>query len=341
MKTNDLYIIKWLNICCLMIFIMILVGGATRLTQSGLSMVDWKPLMGILPPINDNQWNESFDEYKKYPEYQQVNKFKNMDLSQYKSIYYWEYVHRMLGRIIGLIFIIPFIVFYKKRSINPRLQVHLLVAIFLVIIQGILGWFMVKSGLVDNPHVSHYRLAAHLFLAFLLISYTYWIKLNIDNKEQSNNINKSLFIHIKLILVLYVFQVLFGAFIAGTKSGLLWNTFPLMEGRIVPNGLLALNPFYINFFENMKMFQFCHRLLGTIIMIYSGWFFILSQNEFYNKYSGLLFMGFIIQFYIGIMTLLLKVPIVLGILHQGVAVLLLLLITHIKFLMINTQSINK
>ena len=133
MNNNDLYIIKWLNICCLMIFIMILVGGATRLTQSGLSMVDWKPLMGILPPINDNQWNESFDEYKKYPEYQKVNKFKNMNLSQYKSIYYWEYAHRMLGRIIGLIFIIPFIVFYKKRYLNPKLQIHLLGAILLLI----------------------------------------------------------------------------------------------------------------------------------------------------------------------------------------------------------------
>jgi len=339
MKTNDLYIIKWLNICCLMIFIMILVGGATRLTQSGLSMVNWKPLMGILPPINDNQWNESFDEYKKYPEYQNIN--QNMNLSEYKNIYYWEYAHRMLGRIIGLFFIIPFMIFYKKKYIDDKLKKYLLLAIFLVISQGLLGWFMVKSGLVDNPHVSHYRLAAHLLLAFLLIGYIYWIKLDIEKKEKYTISNKFLSIHIRIILIIYILQILFGAFIAGTKSGLLWNTFPLMEGKLIPDGLLAMNPFYVNFFENMKMFQFCHRLLGTIILIYSGWFFVSSQDEFYNKYSGLLFMGFIIQFYIGIMTLLLKVPIVLGILHQGVAVLLLLIIIHIKFLIINTQSINK
>jgi len=341
MKKNDLYIIKWLNICCLFIFIMILVGGATRLTQSGLSMVDWKPIMGIIPPLNDAQWNESFDKYKKYPEYQKINQFRNMDLSQYKSIYYLEYAHRILGRIIGLLFILPFIVFCKRKYLDSKLQKHLLVAILLVVSQGVLGWIMVKSGLVENPHVSHYRLAAHLLLAFLLIGYTYWIKLNIENKKQNNNIKRSLSIHIKIIFILYVFQVLFGAFIAGTKAGLLWNTFPLMEGRVIPDGLLELTPFYINFFENMKMFQFCHRFLGAIIMIYSGWLFIISQGKFYNKYSGILFMAFIFQFYIGIMTLLLKVPLMFGLLHQGMAVLILLIIVHIHFLMINTQIIHE
>ena len=187
----------------------------------------------------------------------------------------------------------------------------------------------------------HYRLAAHLFLAFLLIGYTYWIKLNVVNRDKDYNINKFLSIHIKLILILYVFQVLFGAFMAGTKAGLLWNTFPLIEGNLIPNGLLTLSPFYLNFFENMKMFQFCHRVLGTVIMIYSGWFFVASQGKFYNKYSGLLFMAFMIQFYIGIMTLLLRVPIMFGILHQGMAVLILLIIVHIKFLMIKAQPINK
>ena len=341
MKNKDIYIINWLNACCVLIFIMILIGGATRLTQSGLSMVDWKPLMGIIPPLNDNQWNDSFDKYKNYPEYQKINQFKNMSLSDYKTIFYWEYAHRMLGRIIGLFFIIPFIVFYRKKYIDDKLKKQILLAIFLVVFQGLLGWFMVKSGLVDNPHVSHYRLASHLLLAFLLIAYTYWIKLNIEKKEQYSSFNKSIFIHINLILILYTVQVLFGAFIAGTKAGLLWNTFPLMDGKIIPDGLLVLNPFYMNFFDNMKMFQFCHRLLGTFIVIYSGWFFVVSQDEFYNKYAGLLFMGFMIQFYIGIMTLLLKVPLMFGLLHQGIAVIVLLIIVHIKFLIINTKIIDR
>ena len=343
MNNKSLLINQWLNVCCLLIFIMILVGGATRLTQSGLSMVDWKPLMGIVPPLNESQWNESFNKYKEYPEYQKINKFNNMDLSDYKSIYYWEYAHRILGRIIGLFFIIPFLIFNYKGCFSRKVKLSLLIAIFLVIFQGILGWFMVKSGLVNNPHVSHYRLASHLLLAFLLFAYTYWIKLGINNSENNKFfINKdSLSKHIYFILSLYIIQVLFGAFIAGTKAGLLWNTFPMMEGRIIPNGLLEIKPFYLNFFENMKMFQFSHRILGTMIMIYSGWFFIATQDEFYNKYSGLLFMAFMIQFYIGIMTLLLRVPVILGVLHQGIAALILLIIIHIYFLIFNSKSINR
>jgi len=342
MKNQFLLINKWLNICCLLIFIMILVGGATRLTQSGLSMVDWKPLMGIIPPLDDNQWNESFSNYKEYPEYQKINQFKNMDLSDYKSIYYWEYAHRMLGRIIGLFFIIPFILFNHRGYLSRKIKIPLLIAIFLVVFQGILGWFMVKSGLVNNPHVSHYRLASHLLLAFLLFGYTYWIKLNINHRENNDFINRNyLSKHIYFILILYVFQVVFGAFIAGTKAGLLWNTFPLMEGKIIPDGLLQMKPFYLNFFENMKMFQFSHRLLGVMIVIYSGWFFIATQDEFYNKYSGLLFMAFMIQLYIGIMTLLLRVPLMFGVLHQGVAALILLIIVHIQFLIFKSKPINR
>ena len=320
---------------------MILVGGATRLTQSGLSIVDWRPLMGIFPPLNEKQWLDSFDTYKKYPEYQKINQFRNMNISKYKNIYYWEYAHRILGRIIGLTFILPFFYFNKKKYINSRLKFHIIVAISLVALQGILGWFMVKSGLIDNPHISHYRLAAHLFLAFILLAYTYWVRLILNMNENKKEIDESLFFHIKSLLILYVFQVLFGAFIAGTKSGLLWNTFPLMEGQLIPDGLLSLNPFYLNFFENMKMFQFIHRLVGTSLVIYSGWFFIKSQNQFYNKYSGLLFMTFMMQFYVGIMTLILKVPLLLAVLHQGIAAAILLIIMHIIFSMINCKFINR
>ena len=172
---KNIYLLKWLNTCCVLIFFMILIGGATRLTQSGLSMVDWKPLIGIIPPLNEESWNEKFNAYKEFPEYQKINRFKNMQLDEFKNIFYWEYSHRLLGRIIGLFFIVPFLIFWRKGLLNKNLTKKILYAIVLLGIQGLLGWFMVQSGLVDNPHVSHYRLASHLFLAFILIAYTYWI----------------------------------------------------------------------------------------------------------------------------------------------------------------------
>ena len=336
----NILVIRWINICCISVFIMILIGGTTRLTQSGLSMVDWKPLLGIIPPITNDQWEDSFIEYKKYPEYQKINQFKEMGLKQYKSIYYWEYMHRLFGRLLGLLFIIPPILFFKKKYISKKLFLHCVACMFIITSQGLLGWFMVKSGLVDNPHVSHYRLTAHLFLAFLLIGYAYWIKFRLEkNKSDTTRIQQRSF-HINMIFILYVIQVLVGAFIAGTKAGLLWNTFPLMEGRLIPDGLLILNPLYDNFLNNMKMFQFCHRLIGTFLFIYTGLFFYISRNEVYSKYTHFLFMLLLMQFYIGIMTLLLKVPVFLGVVHQGVAVLILLMILHLKFLLSNTQSID-
>tara|TARA_Y100001970_G_scaffold285390_1_gene404934 strand:- start:22562 stop:23521 length:960 start_codon:yes stop_codon:yes gene_type:complete len=319
---------------------MILIGGTTRLTQSGLSMVDWKPLLGIIPPINNAQWQASFNEYKKYPEYQKINQFKHMNLSEYKSIYYWEYMHRLFGRLLGLLFIIPPILFFKKNYISKKMFLHCIVCMFIVTSQGLLGWFMVKSGLVDDPHVSHYRLTAHLFLAFLLMGYSYWLKFRLEKEKSDIPCVKSSCFHINMIFILYVIQVLFGAFIAGTKAGLLWNTFPLMEGRLIPDGLLVLEPLYDNFLNNMKMFQFCHRLIGTALFLYAGLFFYTTRDEIYNKYTHFLFMLLLIQFYIGIMTLLLKVPVFLGVVHQGVAVLILLMILHIKFLLSDTEPIN-
>ena len=336
----NVLIIRWINICCISVFIMILIGGTTRLTQSGLSMVDWKPLLGIIPPINNAQWEASFNEYKKYPEYQKINQFKHMNLSEYKSIYYWEYMHRLFGRLLGLLFIIPPILFFKKNYISKKMFLHCIVCMFIVISQGLLGWFMVKSGLVDDPHVSHYRLTAHLFLAFLLMGYSYWLKFRLEKDKSDIPCVKSSCFHINMIFILYVIQVLFGAFIAGTKAGLLWNTFPLMEGRLIPDGLLVLEPLYDNFLNNMKMFQFCHRLIGTALFLYTGLFFYTTRDEIYNKYTHFLFMLLLIQFYIGIMTLLLKVPVFLGVVHQGVAVLILLMILHIKFLLSDTEPIN-
>ena len=332
MKDTSTYIIKWLNICCILIFIMVLVGGVTRLTQSGLSMVHWKPIMGIIPPLNEQQWQISFNQYKKYPEYKEINQFQGMNLYQYKRIFYWEYAHRILGRIIGLFYILPFFVFIRKGYINNRFIKPIIFTILLIVVQGLFGWYMVKSGLVDNPHVSHFRLAVHLFLAFFLIAYTYWIKLSIENVNNNKKKFNLYFSNlIKIMITLYVFQVLFGTFIAGTKAGLLWNTFPLIEGKLIPDGLFILKPIYNNFINNMKMFQFAHRLLGTILMLYAGWFYYVTKDESFNNESRFLFMLFLMQFYIGIMTLLLRVPVFMGVVHQGFAVIILLVMTRIIF----------
>ena len=342
MNKSEVKIIKWLNLCCVFIFIMILVGGITRLTQSGLSMVDWRPIMGIIPPTNQLEWEESFNKYKIYPEYQKINQFKLMTLMDYKTIFYWEYLHRILGRIIGLLTLIPFLIFWIKGDIDKKFFYRILLIPLLVILQGLLGWYMVKSGLVNQPNVSHFRLGAHLLLAFFLFGYIYWIQLCLKNRFKlvrkfSINVLCS---HINCLFFLYIAQILYGAFVAGTKSGHLWNTFPLMEGQLIPNGLFSLNPLHLNFFNNMKMIQFIHRVLGTFLMFYSMFFYFKSRNETYSYYTRFLFIALLIQFYIGITTLLLRVPIFMAITHQIIAVIILFILIKIKFLIVSRKPIN-
>ena len=331
MIDKNRYIVYWLDICCFFIVVMIVVGGITRLTQSGLSMVEWKPITGIFPPLNENQWQESFEKYKQFPEYKKITQFEPMDVSQYKSIYFWEYIHRMLGRIIGLLLICPFIFFYFKNYMNNKLIIRSVMFIFLVIFQGILGWYMVKSGLVNNPHVSHFRLSAHLLLAFFLLAYIFWTRISINSRPR-DNVNYNHLRHINILLALFVIQVVFGAFIAGTKAGKLWNTFPLIEGYLFHPQLLSLEPLYMNFLNNMMMFQFVHRFLGIVIVVYGVYFFVLTSKEIYSKYTRFLFMVILIQFYLGIMTLLSQVEIQFAILHQFIAIAFLFILVKIKYL---------
>ena len=337
---NDYRNIKtWLNICCIAISLMIIVGGITRLTQSGLSMVEWKPITGILPPLNDDQWEEEFNKYKMYPEYKKINQFNFMTIDEYKRIYFWEYIHRVLGRIIGLLFILPFLFFKFKNKLNTNLSKKIVAAIFLVIIQGVLGWYMVKSGLVNNPHVSQFRLALHLLLAFYLLVFTYWIKLSLGNVKKTE-INASNLFHINCILYIFMIQIVYGAFIAGTKAGKLWNTFPLIDGEFFPSQLISLKPIYSNFLNNMMMFQFVHRYVAVILLAYCGYYYFkTASNDRIGKYSGLLFMVVINQFILGIMTLLTGVQIELGILHQFFAIILILIIVRIKHSIVYSDSI--
>ena len=233
-KTNK-HITTWLTSACLLIFLMVIIGGVTRLTRSGLSMVEWHPISGVVPPMYNSAWVAEFEKYQQYPEYQKLN--QNMTLSQFKFIFFWEYVHRLIGRLLGIFFIIPFAYFLIMKKLNPPLIKKLLFMFFWGGLQGLYGWYMVKSGLVDNPHVSHYRLAGHLVLAFGLMAYILWTALDINQERftKGTSYNKK---HLRPVLhwiiVLIMLQIIYGAFTAGLKAGYGWNTFPKWQDSGYP-----------------------------------------------------------------------------------------------------------
>ena len=325
MNSANKIIVGWLVLVCFVIFAMIVVGGVTRLTHSGLSMVDWKPIMGFIPPLNDGQWAVAFDAYKQYPEYRQVN--KGMSLDEFKNIFYWEYGHRVLGRIIGLIFFIPFVVLGLLGKIEKRLVPKLMVAFLLGGLQGLMGWYMVMSGLVELPRVSHYRLAAHLVLALVILSYLFWIILDLLDLRKNNASRwfKSLCLTVLGVVSL---QILFGAFTAGLRAGLGFNTFPLMDGRLIAEAATMMTPLWLNFLENGAMVQFVHRWLGTLLLLLVSVLFGLTvlgrMQHRLIVLSGLLAAVTFAQFMLGVLTLINYVPIALASIHQGVACLVLL-----------------
>ena len=324
MNANQ-YIIKWLNISLYFLITMIVVGGLTRLTNSGLSIVTWKPVTGVIPPITLLEWNESFVEYKKFPQFQKTT--KEMNLSDYKYIYYWEYIHRLLGRLIGFLFIIPFSFFLFKGYLDKILTKKLLFIFFLGGIQGFAGWFMVKSGLVDNPYVSHFRLAMHLVLAFIILSYVYNIKLFLTNDKISEISNYKFFnILINLIVGLVFIQIIYGAFNAGLKTVETVNTFPFFNNEIIPSNILN------NFFNNHYAIQFVHRFSAIIILIFSIVFCFkinLTTNRI-NYLAQYLLLLVIFQCLVGILTLNAKAPLIFAISHQLLASFLILLVLKIK-----------
>lgn len=324
--SNNKRIAIWLLICCITIFAMVVLGGVTRLTGSGLSMVDWEPLMGILPPLNQTDWEAVFQQYQQYPEY----KLKNvqMTLEGFKTIFWFEYAHRLLGRTIGLIFLIPLIYFMIKGHINKPLIPKLMTLFILGGLQGLLGWYMVKSGLVDMPHVSQYRLTAHLGLALIIYAYLFWVALDLLFPKTKHSINTG---YLKgfswIVTTLVLITALSGGFVAGLKAGLAYNTFPLMAGHWIPEGLFRLEPIWRNFFENITTVQFDHRLLATLlfVMIPTLWWTARRVNLPNRTRWGLLMLVLIlgIQVTLGISTLLLYVPVALGASHQAGALVLL------------------
>jgi len=323
-------VIIWLMIGALLVVSMVVIGGITRLTQSGLSMVEWNLVMGSIPPMNESEWQQTFEKYKESPEFNIVN--YEFDLEDFKSIFWWEYIHRMLGRLIGLIFIIPFFIFlYQKRIDKPLL--NKLIAIFILgAFQGFLGWYMVKSGLVKDPHVSHYRLAAHLIAALTLFSLIFWTALDLifkDDKLQTDHyLNKIRKLAIAGAIILTV-QIIYGAFVAGLKAGLYYNTWPKMGTKWVPSevGNAVSREGLISLVDNITVVQFIHRYLawGTAIIVILLWVRVRRRFKDSDLWPGTQFLlGMTgIQIILGIFTLVYQVPVSLGVIHQLGSVLLL------------------
>ena len=318
-------IVMWLLACCAMVFAMIVVGGATRLTHSGLSITEWQPIVGTLPPITTADWIIVFDKYKLTPEYQKVN--AGMSLDAFKGIFWWEYAHRLLGRTIGLVFLLPMLLFAWQKRINRALAFKLTGIFILGGLQGAMGWYMVKSGLVDNPRVSQFRLTAHLSLAFSIFATMQWTALSLlYPRPVPQPASAGLLKMAGLIFAIICYMIVTGGFVAGIRAGFAYNSFPLMNGHIVPPEILSIDPWWMNFFYNMATVQFDHRLGAWALAALVPWFWLRSRAELLSKRAriscNLLIGMLIVQIGLGIATLLMVVPVPLAAAHQGGAVLL-------------------
>ncbi len=320
---NDQLIARWLLTCALVIFGMILLGGVTRLTDSGLSMVEWRPLMGIVPPLNQNDWQALFLKYQQFPEYQKIN--LGMTMSEFKFIFMFEYLHRVLGRLIGLLFFIPFVYFYFSGRISPQLLPKLLLMLVLGGGQGLMGWYMVKSGLVDVPHVSQYRLTAHLGLAIIIYSFIIWTAFGLINKP--SDIPSGLGKPACILSGLVFLMILSGGLVAGTKAGYAYSTWPLMGDRFIPMGLYDMSPAWLSAFENITTIQFNHRMFAYLIAILMIGFSVAALRSNITRkvrlgiYSMLVLL--VVQISLGISTIVFHVPVATAAAHQVGAVALL------------------
>ena len=312
----------WLLACCALVFAMVVVGGVTRLTHSGLSIVEWQPLIGAVPPLTDQDWLELFEKYKRSPEYRQVN--RGMDLAGFKGIFWLEYFHRLLGRLIGLAFFLPFLYFLARGLLERRLAWKLAGVFLLGALQGALGWYMVASGLVAEPRVSQYRLTAHLVLAFAIYGAMLWIALDLLFPRTAAAPVASTAALRRLawfVTTLVSLMVITGGFVAGIRAGRAYNTFPLMNGHVIPPEIFMIDPWWENFFSNMATVQFDHRLVAWMLAFAVPAFWAATMRGpapgIAKGLAHTLFAAFIVQLALGITTLLLAVPVALGALHQA------------------------
>jgi cytochrome c oxidase assembly protein subunit 15 len=331
-RLGDKRVAIWLLVCCSLVFAMVVLGGVTRLTGSGLSIVDWKPMTGVLPPLSDADWQKTFEMYQQSPEFRKVN--AHMDVDAFKGIFWLEFLHRVLGRLIGIVFFIPFLVFAAKGYISKREWPKYLLMFVLGGMQGLLGWYMVKSGLVDNPHVSQYRLTAHLVAAFLIYAYMLWVALSLIFPRTSDRRHPWYAKSVALTALISV-TVISGGFVAGLKAGKIYNTFPMMGDGWIPPDVLALRPAWRNFFDNASAVQFDHRILAmsTLVAVVVFWLFLRRSalTKHVEMAVHYLLAAVLIQVSLGILTLIFSVPTALAATHQAVAMLLFtatLYLTH-------------
>ncbi|MGD8618806.1 MAG: COX15/CtaA family protein [Gammaproteobacteria bacterium] len=339
---HDRLIAVWLFVCCGMVFAMVILGGVTRLTGSGLSMVEWDPIFGIIPPLDQQTWNETFELYKQSPEYLKIN--AGMDLAGFKQIYWFEFSHRLLGRLIGTVFLLPLLFFLLRGWVSRPLVPRLLGMFVIGGLQGLLGWYMVKSGLVDNPHVSQYRLTAHLGLAVVIYGYMLYVALGLWSGTQHSppatpaGLRRAAAAIWSLVFV----TLLSGGFVAGLKAGFAYNTFPLMNGRLIPESLFAQEPLWRNFFENVATVQFDHRVLAitTVLGIVALWLAgrRLTLPGQVRIGMHLLLAAGLLQASLGISTLLLHVPTALASLHQAGALLVFSAALFLYHRMLHSKS---
>ncbi|MGH1399032.1 MAG: COX15/CtaA family protein [Alphaproteobacteria bacterium] len=325
---NSIPLQIWLFACCALVFTIVIVGAITRLTNSGLSMVEWRPLLGTLPPMNDAEWARVFDLYKSSPEFEKKHFW--MDLPDFKAIFFWEWFHRLLGRTIGLAFALPLLVFWVKGMIPKGYGLKFIAMLALGGLQGLMGWYMVKSGLSDDPYVSHYRLAAHLGLAFLIFSLLLWLALSLRGKPSRPS--APLYKHTIAALGILILTIFWGAYTAGLDAGLIYNEYPLMGGQFLPPTLAQYSPLWVNFFETPEGVQFTHRWLAALTLIAVISLHVRAMREGYKDWQNFALAGMVCtQFALGIATLLSSVHLHTAVAHQGGALILLgLLVINLK-----------
>ena len=348
-KNDDVSL--WLILTIVTLISLIIIGGITRLTESGLSITEWQPISGIFFPLSELSWQKEFDKYKQIPEFFLVN--SAMSLAEFKIIYFWEWFHRFLARLLGFVFFIPYMYFLLRNKFSKKEKMFLPFILLMGVAQAFVGWYMVQSGLVENINVSQYRLATHLSIAFLILGSLFLLYLLRSESIIYLKTRPTLFLKVSsLILLLLTFiQIILGAFMSGTRSGLSYNTWPLIDGEFIPDGLFSISVWYLNFFENPLTIHFDHRMLAYILCVVIFIQFIHINKKFsgtsYKNSSLCLVAIMLYQDIVGIIAVVYQVPIIIGVLHQFGAVLLFLavlrhfyLITYCGFRLLKEPAPN-
>ena len=338
-ENKDIYISYWLLLITFLVALMIIVGGLTRLTESGLSITKWDVITGIIPPLNLTDWLLYFDQYKKIPEFKLLN--SSMTLQEFKVIFWWEYIHRLLGRIIGFFYILPLIYFTLKKVLNKKKLFQLYLIFFLICLQGFIGWYMVKSGLTERTDVSHYRLSVHLTLAFIIFILLLWNFLKYKNNNNLHIYKPLPYSLPFFLLICIVIQIAIGAFVSGLDAGRIYQSWPLMNGSFFPDDSNIRDLFSLNSFETPSIVQFIHRNIAYFIFVF--FLFILikifKNNDFIylRKTILLVFFSLLLQLFLGILTVLSGAQIFIASMHQIGSILL---ITTSLILVFKNSRIN-